>query len=343
MAIFVISGAAIWFAGNSVSRTTDVLSDRLHLGDALGGLVVLAIVTNLPEIAIVVSGAVNGSMSVAVGNILGGIAAQTVVIVALDRFGGGKFPLSFRAASLMLVLEAVLVSLILGLVIAGTQLPKNLIYARMTPIAPIIVAAWIGGVWVIARYGNKLPWANAGTPVDRHSEPRGHRRRSRVTHSKTHEESTRQVALTFAFGAFVTLVAGVALEMASTAIADKVGMSGVLFGATVLAAATALPELSTGLTSVRMGDIEMAVGDILGGNAFLPTLFFVATLISGKSVLSMADKSDIYLTALGIVLTCVYTAGFIFRPQRRVWGMGLDSVIVLVVYVAAIGALPFLP
>ena len=139
--------------------------------------------------------------------------------------------------------------------------------------------------------------------------------------------------------AVVTLVAGVALERSGDAIADGVGLSGVLFGATVLAAATSLPELSTGLASVRNGDYQLAVSDIFGGNAFLPVLFLMATVISGKAVLPQAERTDIYLTALAMVLTLIYAAGLLFRPRRRLARMGADSLAVVVVYALGVAGL----
>ena len=93
--IFVAAAAAIWVAGIQLSNQTDVLSTRLHLGSALGGLILLAVATNLPEIAIVASASLSGNVGVAVGNILGGIAIQTVVLVVLDAVGvRGRHPLT---------------------------------------------------------------------------------------------------------------------------------------------------------------------------------------------------------------------------------------------------------
>ena len=338
--VFAGAAAAIWVAGIELSNQTDVLATRLHLGAALGGLVLLAIATNLPETAITASAALSGSTGVAVGNILGGIAIQTVVLVALDAFGvRGQRPMTYQAASLVLVLEALLVVAVLSVVIAGTQLPANLIAFRLTPAPVLITVVWLVGLVLLQRAGTSLPWHESGEAPDNQEPPRGHARTTTEQQATQRKVSTARAATVFGVAALVTLVAGVVLERSGDAIAGHIGLSGVLFGATVLAAATSLPELSTGLTSVRSGDVQLAVSDIFGGNAFLPILFLLATLLSGKAVLPSAGASDVYLTALAVLLTLVYAAGLLFRPQRRIARMGVDSLIVLVLYVIGVAGL----
>ncbi len=145
--------------------------------------------------------------------------------------------------------------------------------------------------------------------------------------------------LTFGAAALVTLVAGAALEQSSEAIAKQIGFSNLVFGATVLAAATALPEVSTGIASVKLGDAQLAVSDVLGGNAFLPSLFLPASLISGEAVLSGARPGDLYLTGLAGLMTIVVVSGLIFRPKVQFLRMGLDSIALLVLYVIGIAGL----
>lgn len=345
LAIFVASGAVIWFAGIQLSRTTDVLDDALHLGDALGGLIVLAVATNLPEIAITVTAAATGAIEVAVGNILGGIAVQTVVMVVLDMFGRreqGSPPLTYRAASLVLVVEAAIVVALLAVVVAGTQLPNQLQFLRLTPQALLILLLWIAGLFVVRRASTHLPWHRNGAAPDTAPHPSGHRNRNSSSAPAPALKAGR-AAFVFVIAALLTLVAGYAAEQSGTAAADRVGLSGVLFGATVLALATSLPEISTGLQAVRQGDENLAISDIFGGNAFLPVLFLVAGLISGKAVLPAAHASDIYLTALAALLSSIYAVGLVLRPERRILGMGVDSLAVLVLYLLGIVGLFAVP
>lgn len=335
--VFAAAAAIVWLAGIYLSRTTDVLSSRFKLGEALAGLILLAIVTNLPEIAITVTGAMRNQLGLATGNILGGIAIQTVVLVYLDAFGLGKSaPLTYRAASLDLVLEGVLVIAILTLAVMGHQLPASLVVAGITPDGFCITVAWIAGIYLIGKARHGLPWQSHG------DAPGGQRHRS-VEQKKRKEEmekeGTLKSAIVFSIAALATLAAGVVLFQTSESIAHRIGMSGVVFGATILAAATALPEISTGLAAVKLGDFKLAVSDVFGGNAFLPVLFLLATLVSGKAVLPQAQKSDMYLTGLGILLTTVYLYGLIFRPRRQIARMGIDSIIVLVLYLVGIAGL----
>jgi cation:H+ antiporter len=325
--LFVVGAAAVWLAGVHLSTTTDLIDSRFGLGQALGGLIFLAIATNLPEIAIVVSASLTHHLGLAIGNILGGIAIQTVVLVILDGFGlRGKAALSYEAASLQLVLEGVLVISVLVISIMGTQLPTSAIYARLAPGDLLIALLWLIGLWLINKARTDLPWQEKGRAPNT----------SRPTQSRSQEKretwSTARILLIFTLAALVTLAAGVVLEESSNALADHVGLSGVLFGSTVLAAATALPEVATGLASVKIGDYTLAFSDIFGGNAFLPVLFLPATLLSGQSVLPQAQNTDIYLASLGALLTAVYIYGLIFRPKRLFLSLGMDSIVVLVMY-----------
>ncbi len=340
LAIFVVSAVVIWVSGVKLSDTTDVLAERLHLGAAMGGLILLAIATNLPEIAITVSAALSHHLDVAVGNILGGIAVQTVVLAALDAFGvRERKPLTYQAASLVLVLEGALVVAVLLVVIAGTQLPASLLHGRLTPDVVMLALVWVAGLLLINRSSSSLPWSDSGDAPDTQPQPRGSRRTTKENRASQRGVSTWRAGVVFAVAAAATLATGVTIERSGEQFFGNLGLSGVLFGSTVLAVATSLPELSTGITSARMGDFQLAMGDIFGGNAFLPVLFLPATVLAGAAVLPAAGPSDIYLTALGALLTVVYMAGLIFRPRTLILRMGVDSVAVIVLYLLGIAGL----
>jgi cation:H+ antiporter len=151
------------------------------------------------------------------------------------------------------------------------------------------------------------------------------------------------VVAVFAAACAVTLVAGEALEMSGNALADRAGINGVIFGATILAAATALPEISSGIAAVRLGDNALAMGDVFGGNAFQVCLFLVADLIAGEPVLPSAGTLNSWIATLGIALTSVYVIGVVARPQRCRARLGPDSILALVLFALGLAGLLVLP
>jgi cation:H+ antiporter len=147
----------------------------------------------------------------------------------------------------------------------------------------------------------------------------------------------------FLFACVVILVAGIVLEVTGNSLADRAGVNGVIFGATVLATATALPEISSGIAAVRLGDNALAMGDVFGGNAFQVCLFLLADLVAGSPVLPTAGRLNSWLATLGIALTAIYAMGVIARPLRCRARLGPDSILALLVFSLGIVGLFVLP
>ena len=147
------------------------------------------------------------------------------------------------------------------------------------------------------------------------------------------------ITISAASGGHLDLAAGVALEVTGNTLADRAGINGVIFGATVLAAATALPEISSGIAAVRLGDNALALGDIFGGNAFQVCLFLLADLIAGSPVLPSAGRLNSWVASLGVALTAIFATGIIVRPQRCFLRLGPDSWLAIVVFGLGIAGL----
>lgn len=334
---FAAAAGIIWVAGIWLTRTTDAIDTHFNLGSAFGGLLLLGIATSLPEIAITVSAALNHHYAVVLGNLIGGIAIQTVVLVILDASMGEKRTLSFAAASLTLVLEANAVILVAVVAIMAMRTPAVIPGTPISVAAVLITLIWLAGLWLVHRARLGLPWkaeAIEAAPGRNH-----HERRRVINHEPFKKRSIAFVIGIFAAAAFATLTAGVVLEEAGTRLALHFGIGTGLFAATFIAAATALPELSTGIASVKIGDYRLAFSDIFGGNAFMPALFLVADLIAGRSILSAANQNDMWFAALGVLLTGVYAIGLIVRPRRTFFRVGPDSLLVLVLYIAGVAVL----
>jgi cation:H+ antiporter len=340
--IFLAAAVATWLAGIYLSKATDALDARLGLGDELGGLILLSIAGSLPELAITISATADENLQLAAGNLIGGIAIQTMVLLICDYAVGPSRPLTYLVGRLTPVLEGLLVIILVAGVEMGALLkPTTAIAGRVSPASVGIVVVWVVGIYVINRASKDPRWS-----ISMPGSRPGRRRVERAKPEQPHpfaDASTARVVAIFGLACLVTLGAGVALEVSGNDLANKMSLNGVIFGATVLAAATALPEISSGIAAVRLGDHALAMGDILGGNAFQVCLFLVADLVAGKPVLPSAGDLNALLAALGVALTAIYGFGVISRPMHTHVRLGPDSILALALFGLGIAGLFFVP
>jgi cation:H+ antiporter len=272
-----------------------------------------------------------------IGTLIGGIAIQTAVIAILDARTKSKHPLTFSAASLTLVLEAAVVILVTTAALMAIRTPLVVPHTDLSVASVFILALWLFGLWLIHRARKGLPWkaeAVQSTPGRLHKE-----RRATINHPALRGSSTTKVFAVFGVASLVTLAAGVGLEEIGSNLASTYHISSGIFAATVIAFTGALPNISTGIGSIDLGDYQLAMSDIFGGNAFLPALFVVCDLITHNAVMRNASASDVWFAALGVLLTTIYLIGLIVRPRRTHFRLGIDSVCVVALYAAGVIAL----
>jgi cation:H+ antiporter len=292
-------------------------------------------------LAITVVAAARGNLALAAGNLIGGIAIQTMVLAICDVAAGRERPLTFLVGALTPVLEAMLVVLVVSGVLMGALLkPSTAIGGVVSPGSVAIVAVWLAGIYTINRV-RKAPRWSVSMPGGQPGRRRRDRHRDAPHPFAT--RSTAQVAAFFGAACVVTLIAGVGLELSGNTLADRAGVNGAIFGATVLAAATALPEISSGIAAVQLGDNALAIGDIFGGNAFQVCLFLVADLIAGSPVLPTTGRLNSWLASLGVALTAIYAIGVVARPVRCVARLGPDSLLAITVFALGVAGMFAVP
>ncbi len=332
--LLVFAGAAVatWVAGVWLAKATDVLDDRFRLGETIGGMVLLSITGALPELAITVSAVSSGHLDIAAGNLIGGVAMQTLVLVIADRSMRGSHPLSTASASLVPALEGTLVICVVGITVMSGLLPSTAAVGPLGVGSIAIFVVWLVGMLALGRCRDRKDM-DLAVPADTRTPFGVTAADSPEKGDGLHNASTARNVIIFLAASVVTLVAGVVLEQSGDRLADLMGINGVLFGATVLALASALPEISTAVTGVKMKTYTLVFGDIFGGNAFQLILFVLADLLAGQPVLPHEGRANAWIGMIGLVMTAVYVAGILLRKPRRYWGIGADSWAALLIYV----------
>jgi cation:H+ antiporter len=323
VAIFLGSGAVVWFAGARLARLADAIADRTGLGRVLLGMILLAGVTSLPELAIAVTATLQGTPILTVNDVFGSAAANLVVLAVADLVVG-RDALTSVQGSPQLLLQAVLGIVLMALAV-GPFVAGDVLVLGMGAFAWLLLVVYVGSMTLLTRSRAGDAWraASGRLAAVRAVEPP----RSRDP------RSLGGLASRTAAAAAAILVAGFLLTKAGDALAEQSGLGASFFAVVFLAIATSLPEVSTVIGAVRLRRYEMAISDVLGTNLVNVTIVaLVDALHPGGPVLLDAGRSAGIAALTALVLTAIFLAGMIERRDRTLLRMGPDSIAALLVY-----------
>lgn len=340
--LFAIAAAMVWVIGSHVATYADQISDRTGMGHAFMGLFLLSFATGTPELSTIATSILDGNAPLAVNNIFGGITMQVAILAVVDLavIGGG---LTFFTPRPVLLLEGVLLTVLLGLTLAGGASGEFLAFHNVGLWATLLLVGQVGSLYLVKQYEGRERWHPSNkaevAQIEEKREDRTAEARREVD-KRYKEWSLGRFIFFFALGTLGILALGVILARTSAALAEQTGLGQSFVGATLLAGSTTLPELSTTIRAARLGNYSMAISNVFGSNANMVLQLWVADLfLRDGLILDTVGKPALFSAAMGIVLTAIYLVGLIERNNRTFLRMGLDSVAVFILYGLSLGVL----
>lgn len=321
--VFFVATALVVAGGIPLTGLADRLADRTGLGEAVMGAVFLGAVTSISGITASVVAAWRGDPSLALSNAYGGIAVQTAFLAVADVFYR-KANLEHAAASSENILFGVMLITLLCLSLWGMTSPEWLI-GPVHPATPLLFAAYGFFLHMIRRSRVEPMWfprQTRETVADENEEDR-----------RDDQPTGRLLAKLLLFAGMV-MVGGWLLVRSGEAIALRTGIASSAVGALGTAVATSMPELVTSIAAVRRGALTLAVGSILGGNAFDVLFAAMADIAYTEgSIYHHASAREPNLIVLAMILAGLMVFGLVIREKKGPAGIGMESLLVLVVYV----------
>ncbi len=139
--------------------------------------------------------------------------------------------------------------------------------------------------------------------------------------------------LIFAISGTVVVLAGIRLTRSGDTIADVTGLGGAWVGAVFVALATSLPELATDIFAVRIGERDLALGDLFGSSMANMLILAIADMVLWRrSVLARLAVNQALIGLLAISLTVIALAGIVSETSLSVFGIGWAPLVIALTY-----------
>lgn len=294
----------IGFGGVKLSFYGDVIADKTGLGGTWIGVIMLASVTSLPEL---VTGVVSVSAAdfpdIAVGDVLGACVFNLMILVLLDFLHRGKT--LYQESSEGHVLSAGFGILLLGFVGFSIFLSHNGAQSRLWHIglySPIIIVMYAVAIRTVFRYEK----THVAAFTDHEPDKRPHL-------------SLGQSIFRYSLAALLVVVAGAWLPYVGNRIAVVMNWQQSFVGTVFIAIATTVPELVVSIAAMRMGALDMSVGNLLGSNMFNMFILAIDDLFYTDGPL-LANVSRVHGVSSfsAIIMTGIAIIGLFYKPRGRV-------------------------
>ncbi len=284
MIIFFVTAVLSVFSAIKLSTYADMISRQTRIGGMLAGTLLLAVATSLPELTATVSAAVIGNADIAIGNGLGSVIFNFLVLFLLDLY--------FRKHRLFLRVSdnhfhTGLLSLVLGGV-AGLAIyfQSDQSYIGIGQTSWVIAAVYFIGISLISL------------------KQRNDKKKEVEVPEKEGTMSLRKVIALFVFYAGIIFFSGSGLSISGDWMASTTGISATVVGSLLIAMATSLPDAVGVYVALRKANINLAIGAILGSNLFN---IFVVTISDGfyrhGSIWAAGDSMNMWTAIVGCLLT----------------------------------------
>lgn len=246
-----VAAGAIVIAGTKLSHYGDLIARRTGLSGGWIGLVLLATVTSLPELTAGVSAIVLAhAPEVAVGNVLGACVLNFAMIAVLDALH--RSASIYSVASQGHALGAGFALLMLGATGFALLLPpgESALIGHVNVVTLLLFVLYAVAIRTIYDY-ERRPLAQAPVPV-----------------TPADAIGLRGLLWRYFIAAAVVVAAAMWLPFIASEIARQMHWTEGFVGTLLVAASTTLPELAVTIAAVRLGALDLAIGNLIGSILF---------------------------------------------------------------------------
>lgn len=317
---FATCVALIGIAGVRLSRYGDVIAEKTGLGGSFIGLVLLATVTSLPELITGIGSVALAEVpDIALGNIFGACVMNLAMIVILDLLYREESV--YTRASHGHILSAAFGVILLAFVALNLLLAARGVTLALGHIglySPVVLLLYGAAVNVVFRYERRQRAEYVQERAERYS---------RVT--------LRSAAIGYTTASSVVVGAALWLPFVAGRLAHEMGWNETFVGTLFVSFATTLPELTVTVSALRLGAVDMAIGNLFGSNLFNLALVAVDDAFFLRGPLFSHVTSIHVVSALSaLMMTGLAITGLLYRPRGRLFGtVGWVSVLLFGIFV----------